>query len=38
LTGYFRGKGHIPYEPVLAVARGMYKLLRLQNGRRGGSQ
>jgi hypothetical protein len=38
LSGYFRGKGHLPDEPVLAVARGLYKLLRLQNGRRGGSQ
>jgi hypothetical protein len=38
LSGYFRGKSHLPDEPVLAVARGLYKLLRLQNGRRGGSQ
>lgn len=38
LTSYFRGKCHIPEEPVLAVARGLYKLLRLQNGRQGGGQ
>jgi hypothetical protein len=38
LSGYFRGKCVIPDEPVLAVARGLYKLLRLQHGRRGGSQ
>lgn len=36
LSGYFRGKSHIPDEPVLAVAQGLYKLLRLQNGRRAG--
>lgn len=35
LTNYFRGKCYIPEEPVLAVARGLYKLLRLQHGRQG---
>ena len=38
LTAYFRGKCVIPDEPVLAVARGMHKLLRLRDGRAGGSQ
>jgi len=39
LNGYFRGKCHIPDEPVLAVARGMHKLLRLRDGHQtGGSQ
>ncbi len=38
LSGYFRGKSHLPDEPVLAVARGLYMLLRLQNGRRVGGQ
>ncbi len=36
LTAYFRGKCVIPDEPVLAVARGMHKLLRLRNGRQTG--
>ncbi len=36
LSGYFRGKCHIPDEPVLAVARGMHKLLRLRDGRQTG--
>ncbi len=39
LSGYFRGKCYIPDEPVLAVARGMHKLLRLRDGRQtGGGQ
>ncbi len=36
LTAYFRGKCVIPDEPVLAVARGMHKLLRLRDGRQAG--
>lgn len=36
LTAYFRGKCVIPDEPVLAVARGMHKLLRLRDGRQTG--
>ena len=38
LSGYFRGKCHIPDEPVLAAARGMHKLLRLRDGRRAGGR
>ena len=38
LSSYFRGKCVIPDEPVLAVARGIHKLLRLRDGRAGGSQ
>ncbi len=36
LTAYFHGKCAIPDEPVLAVARGMHKLLRLRDGRQTG--
>ena len=37
LNSYFRGKCHIPDEPVLAVARGLHKLLRLRIGHAGGA-
>lgn len=33
LTSYFRGKCHIPDDPILAVARGMYKMLCLRDNR-----
>ncbi len=36
LGSYFRGKCHIPDEPVLSVARGLYKLLRWHVSQKGG--
>jgi len=38
LSGYFRGKCYIPDEPVLAVARGLHKLLRLRMAAAGGGR
>lgn len=33
LLDYFEGKAYVPDDPVLAIARGLYKMARLQNGR-----